>query len=219
MSKEQTRERIARRAAADLPKGAYVNLGVGIATLVADFVPPEREVVFHSENGLLGMGPAADDAARDPDLINATKVPVSMVKGGAFVHHNDAFMMIRGGHIDYSLMGAFQVSAVGDLANWTIEGDKLPAIGGAMDLAVGARNVWIVMEHCTRRGEPKIVQKCTHPLTAHRVVKRIYTELAILGVEDHGLELIELAPGIDFDELQSRTEAPISRTLHGLAAS
>jgi 3-oxoadipate CoA-transferase beta subunit len=205
------RDSIARRAAADLPEGVYVNLGVGIATSVADHIPPTKEIIFHSENGLLGMGPAAAGRAIDPDLINATKMPVSMLKGGAFMHHNDAFAMIRGGHIDYSLMGAFQVSAVGDLANWMIEGDKMPAIGGAMDLAVGAKNVWILMEHCTKRGEPKIVDKCTYPLTAGGVVKRIYTELAILDVTPEGLVLRELMPGVEFDKLQAQTNAPISK--------
>ena len=205
------RDSIARRAAADLPEGVYVNLGVGIATSVADHIPPTKEIIFHSENGLLGMGPAAAGRAVDPDLINATKMPVSMLKGGAFMHHNDAFAMIRGGHIDYSLMGAFQVSAVGDLANWMIEGDKMPAIGGAMDLAVGAKNVWILMEHCTKRGEPKIVDKCTYPLTAGGVVKRIYTELAILDVTPRGLVLRELMPGVEFDKLQAQTNAPISQ--------
>lgn len=205
------REVIARRAALDLPEGAYVNLGVGIATLVADHIPQGREIVFHSENGLLGMGPAAAGDAIDPDLINATKTPVSILKGGAFVHHNDAFAMIRGGHIDYSLMGAFQVSMSGDLANWTIEGDKMPAIGGAMDLAVGASNVWILMEHCSRDGRSKIVERCTYPLTAAGTVKRIYTELAILDVTANGLVLRELMPGTSFEALQSATDAPIAQ--------
>ncbi len=203
------RESIARRAAADLPEGAYVNLGVGIATLVSDHIPPSKEVVFHSENGLLGMGPAPAGEPLDPDLVNATKIPVSIVKGGAFFHHNDAFAMIRGGHIDYSLMGAFQVSAHGDLANWTIEGDKMPAIGGAMDLAVGAKNVWILMEHCTRKGEPKIVQSCLYPLTAAGVVKRIYTELAVLDVTTAGLVLREMMPGVSFEKLQAMTASEI----------
>ena len=210
---ENIRERIARRAAADLPEGAYVNLGIGIATRVPDHIPASREVIFHSENGLLGIAPAPDGTPPDIDLINASKEPVVMRPGGAFVHHNDSFAMIRGGHLDYSLMGAFEVSAAGDLANWTIvEGEvKLPAIGGAMDLAVGAKNVWILMEHCSRSGRPKIVERCRYPLTAARVVKRIYTELAILDVEPRGLVLRELMPGTDFDRLQSLTEAPVIR--------
>lgn len=206
-----SRDLIARQAASDLPEGAYVNLGIGISTRVPAFIPASREVIFHSENGLLGVAPAPPGALIDIDLINASKEHVSMRKGGSFMHHNDSFAIIRGRHLDYSLMGAFEVSATGDLANWTIvEGDvKLPAIGGAMDLAVGAKHLWILMEHCTRTGRPKIVERCRYPLTAAGVVKRIYTELAVLDVDERGIVLRELMPGVELERLQLLTEARI----------
>jgi len=208
---DELRSRIARRVAQDLPDGAYVNLGIGLPTRVADHLPPDREIVFHSENGLLGVGPAPEADAADPDLINAGKSPVTLLPGASIFHHNDAFMMIRGGHLDYALLGAFQVSAAGDLANWITDGDdKAPAVGGAMDLAAGAREVWVLMEHCTRDGRPRILERCTYPLTAAGVVTRIYTELAVIAV-DHGLVVTELAPGVDFDHLQSATGAPLRR--------
>lgn len=203
------RHAIARRAARDLPDGAYVNLGIGLPTLVADNIPEGREVVFHSENGLLGVGPAPSRDQVDPDLTNAGKTPVTLLPGGAIFHHNDSFMMIRGGHIDYALLGAFQVSARGDLANWaTDDGTRAPAVGGAMDLAAGARRVWVLMEHTTRDGKPRIVERCTYPLTAPGVVRRIYTDLAVIDV-DGGLIVREMAPGVDFARLQALTDAPL----------
>jgi len=203
------KNRIARRVAQDLPDGAYVNLGIGLPTLVADHLPAGREIVFHSENGLLGVGPAPADDQADPDLINAGKMPITLLPGASIFHHNDAFVMIRGGHLDYALLGAFQVSAAGDLANWMTEGDtKAPAVGGAMDLAAGAREVWVLMEHTTRDGRPRILERCSFPLTAARVVKRIYTELAVIEVAD-GLIVREMAEGVDFARLQAVTGAPL----------
>jgi 3-oxoadipate CoA-transferase beta subunit len=206
------REAIARRVARDLPDGSYVNLGIGLPTLVADYLPPGREIIFHSENGLLGVGPAPPPGKADADLINAGKAPVTLLSGAAIFHHNDAFLMIRGGHIDVALLGAFQVAANGDLANWAIEGDeKVPAVGGAMDLAVGAKQIWALLEHCTKDGRPRLLERCTYPLTATGVVRRIYTELAVIDVED-GFVVRELAPGVDFARLQAVTGAPLRLT-------
>ena len=206
-----TRNQIARRAAADLPEGAYVNLGIGIPTLVADHCPIDREVIFHSENGLLGVGPEPTPEQLDPELINAGKRAVTLVPGAAIFHHNDAFMMIRGGHLDYALLGAFQVAENGDIANWITNGNiRAPAVGGAMDLAVGARNVWVLMEHTTREGAPRILERCTFPLTAQGVVRRIYTELAVIDVE-HGLRLRDLSPGVEFEQVQALTGVPLLR--------
>jgi 3-oxoadipate CoA-transferase, beta subunit len=200
---------IARRVARDLPDGSYVNLGIGLPTLVADHLPPGREIIFHSENGLLGMGPAPEPGKADPDLINAGKVPITLLPGAAIFHHTDAFMMIRGGHIDVALLGAFQVAANGDIANWITDSEaKSPAVGGAMDLAVGAKHVWALMEHCTKHGHPRILERCTYPLTATGVVRRIYTELAVIEVDD-GLIVREMAEGVDFARLQSLTGAPL----------
>ena len=199
------RHAIARRAAADLPDGAYVNLGIGLPTLVAGHTPPGREIIFHSENGLLGVGPPPPPGAEDIDLINAGKQPVTLLPGAAVFHHNDAFVMMRGGHLDYALLGGFQVSAGGDLANWSLgEATKAPAVGGAMDLAAGAKQVWVLMEHVTKTGEPRIVERCTYPLTAPGVVRRIYTDLAVIDV---GVELVvrEMADGVTFDFVQART--------------
>ncbi len=207
MSDLDARNRIAARAARDLPEGAYINLGIGLPTLVANHQVPGREIVLHSENGLLGVGPAPAPGQEDPDLTNAGKKPVTLLPGAAIFHHNDAFMMMRGGHLDYALLGAFQVSAAGDLANWTTdEPSRAPAVGGAMDLAAGAKQVWVLMEHTTKQGEPRIVERCTYPLTAPGVVRRIYTELAVIDI---GAELVvrELAAGVDFAFLQARTGA------------
>ena len=206
---EDLRNAIARRAARLLPDGAYVNLGIGLPTLVAKYIPPDREIIFHSENGLLGLGPAPDESNFDPEMINAGKTPVTLLKGGAIFHHNDAFLMIRGGHLDYALLGAFQVSSRGDLANWATLGDnKAPAVGGAMDLAAGAREVWALMEHVTRTGAPRILDTCTYPLTAAGVVTRIFTDLATITIND-GLIVEEMADGVTFDYLQSVTGAPL----------
>jgi 3-oxoadipate CoA-transferase beta subunit len=211
VSKALSREQVARRVARDVPDGAYVNLGIGLPTLVANFVPSDREVIYHSENGILGMGPAPAPGTEDLDLINASKQFVTLLPGAAIVHHTDAFAMIRGGHIDLALLGAFQVSADGDLANWsTGENGSAPAVGGAMDLAAGAAAVWVLMEHTTKKGEPKIVRRCTYPLTAPRVVKRIYTNMAVLDVTPDGLVVREIAPGFDFPVLQKNTDADLT---------
>ena len=205
------RHHIARRAAHDLPDGAYVNLGIGLPTLVAGHTPPGREIIFHSENGLLGVGPPPPPGAEDADLINAGKQPVTLLPGAAVFHHNDAFVMRRGGHLDSALLGGFQVSAAGDLANWSLgETTKAPAVGGAMDLAAGAKQVWVLMEHTTKDGAPRIVERCTYPLTAPGVVRRIYTELAVIDV---GADLVvrELADGVTFEDLQARTGARLVR--------
>jgi 3-oxoadipate CoA-transferase beta subunit len=211
VSRPLTREQVARRVGRDVPEGAYVNLGIGLPTLVANFVPSDREVVYHSENGILGMGPAPAPGEEDLDLINASKHFVTLRPGAAIVHHTDAFAMIRGGHIDLALLGAFQVSAQGDLANWsTGEDGNAPAVGGAMDLAAGAAAVWVLMEHVTKSGAPKIVRKCSYPLTAPRVVKRIYTNMAMMDVTADGLVVREIAPGFDFASLQKNTDADLT---------
>lgn len=200
-----TREQIAQRIARDIPEGAYVNLGIGMPTLVGNYLPKDREIILHSENGILGMGPAPAPGEVDMDLINAGKEPVTLLTGGAYFHHTDSFAMMRGGHLDICVLGAFQVSATGDLANWSTGGDAIPAVGGAMDLAVGAKNVWVMMEHLTKSGESKIVGHCTYPLTGIGVVKRIYTDLAVIDVTPRGLVVCDLVPGLAFDELQHRT--------------
>jgi len=202
---------MAWRMAQDIPNAAYVNLGIGMPELVANYLPPEREVVFHCENGVLGMGPMPATGEEDYELISAGKRPVTMVAGGAFVHSADAFAMIRGGHIDICVLGAFQVSVRGDLANWsTGEPGAVPAVGGAMDLAVGAKRVFVISEHCTKQGAPKIVERCSYPLTAVGVVSTIYTDLAVIDVSADGLSVRELIEGLDFAELQQRTGAPLS---------
>ncbi len=206
--KPLTRDAIARRVAQDLPDGAYANLGIGLPTLVANYVPSDREVVYHSENGILGFGPSPEKGQEDPDLINAGKQPITLLPGASVFHHTDAFAMIRGGHIDYALLGAMQVGGNGDLANWATDDDKFPpAVGGAMDLAAGAAHVWVLMEHNTKSGDTKILERCTYPLTAPGVVDRIYTNLAVIDVTDDGLLVREMAPGLDFEELQKRTGA------------
>ncbi len=201
---------VARRVAEDIPDGSYVNLGIGLPTLVADVVGPDKEIVYHSENGILGMGPAPEPGHEDPELINAGKQPVTLLPGGAFFHHTDAFVMMRGGHLDVSVLGAFQVSASGDLANWaTDDAGMPPAVGGAMDLAVGARRVLVMTTHTTRDGRPKILPRCTFPLTAAGVVDRIFTDLAVLDVLPGGLLVREVVHGLSRDELQSVTGADL----------
>jgi 3-oxoadipate CoA-transferase beta subunit len=208
---EWSREEMARLVAADIPDGACVNLGIGIPELVAQFVPPSREVIFQTENGLLGMGPAPAPGQEDPELINAGKKPVTAIPGAAYFHHADSFAMIRGGHIDICVLGAMQVSARGDLANWsTGEADAIPAVGGAMDLVAGVKKIFAVTEHTTRGGEPKIVSACTYPLTGQAVVDRIYTNLAIIDVTPQGLVVRALAPGVDFGAVQKKTAAPLT---------
>ena len=207
-AKPLSRDAIARRVALDVPDGAYVNLGIGLPTQVANYVPADREVVYHSENGILGMGPAPAAGKEDPDLINAGKQPVTLLAGASIFHHTDAFAMIRGGHIDLALLGAMQVGANGDLANWATGDEKFPpAVGGAMDLAAGAAGVWVLMEHTTREGTPKILERCTYPLTAEGVVDRIYTNLAVIDVTNDGLLVREMVPGLEFEDLQRKTGA------------
>ncbi len=204
-----TRDEIARRIAQDISEGSYVNLGIGMPTLVANHLPKDREIFLHSENGILGMGPAPAPGEEDGDLINAGKEPVTLLTGGAYFHHTDSFAMMRGGHLDICVLGAFQVSVTGDLANWSTGGDAIPAVGGAMDLAVGAKNVWVMMEHLTREGRSKIVAKCTYPLTGVGVVKRIYTDLAVIDVTPRGLIASKLVAGLAFEELQRLTGVPL----------
>ena len=201
---------MARRIAADIPDGSYVNLGIGLPTLVADVVGAEKEIIYHSENGILGMGPAPVPGTGDPELINAGKQPVTLLPGGAYFHHTDAFMMMRGGHIDVTVLGAFQVSEGGDLANWATDDAAMPpAVGGAMDLAVGAKRVLVMTTHTTRDGRPKLLARCTYPLTAAAVVDRIYTDLAVVDVVPEGLLVREMVAGLGRDELQARTGAPL----------
>jgi 3-oxoadipate CoA-transferase beta subunit len=190
-----TRDEMAQRAAQDIPDGAYVNLGIGIPEKVAQYVPEGREVIYHTENGLLGMGPAPADEHRDPELINAGKKQVTAVPGASYFHHADSFVMIRGGHIDICVLGAMQISDRGDLANWsTGEEGAIPAVGGAMDLVAGVKTIYVITQHCTKEGAPKLVEECTYPLTGKSVVKRIYTDLAVLDVCVEGFRVVELAP-------------------------
>ena len=205
-----TRDQMAARVAQDIPEGAYVNLGIGLPTKVANYLPQEREIFLHSENGLLGMGPAPAAGEEDEDLINAGKQPVTLLTGGAYFHHGDSFAMMRGGHLDICVLGAFQISAGGDLANWhTGAADAIPAVGGAMDLAIGAKQVFVMMEHQAKSGESKIVAQCTYPLTGIACVNRIYTDLAVLDVTPAGLRVLEMVEGLGFDELQKVTAAPL----------
>ncbi|HEU4373127.1 MAG TPA: CoA transferase subunit B [Telluria sp.] len=205
-----TRDQIAARVARDVHEGAYVNLGIGLPTLVANHLPVEREVFLQSENGLLGMGPAPAPGEEDEDLINAGKQPVTLLKGGSYFHHGDSFAMMRGGHLDVCVLGAFQVSTNGDLANWhTGAKDAIPAVGGAMDLAIGARQVFVMMEHQTRQGESKIVEQCSYPLTGVGCVSRIYTDLAVIDVTADGLVVREMVEGLTFGELQTITGVPL----------
>ena len=206
----RTREEMAKRLALDIPDGSYVNLGIGIPELVASFVPDDREVIYHTENGLLGMGPTPEEGDGDPELINAGKRQVTANLGAAYFHHADSFAMIRGGHLDLCVLGALQVSKNGDLANWsTGTPDAIPAVGGAMDLVAGVKSIYIITQHCTKNGEPKLVEACSFPLTGCAVVDRIYTDLAVIEVTKQGFQLIELSPEIDFEYVQERTGAPL----------
>ena len=201
---------MANRAAQDIPEGWYVNLGIGIPTLIADQVPPDREVIFHSENGILGMGPAPAPGQKNPWLINAGKQHVTLLPGASYCHHADSFAMIRGGHLDLCVLGAFEVAENGDIANWaTSENDTAPAVGGAMDLAVGAKRLWAIMEHTTKDGRPRLVRRCTYPLTAPAAVTRIYTNLGTFEVTPQGFHVIDTAPGVAQDYLQTRTDAQL----------
>ena len=205
-----TRDQIAQRVARDIPEGAYVNLGIGLPTKVANYLPAEREIFLHSENGLLGMGPAPAPGEEDPELINAGKEPVTLLEGGAFFHHGDSFAMMRGGHLDICVLGAFQVSKDGDLANWhTGAADAIPAVGGAMDLAIGAKRVFVMMDHLTKSGECKLVPACSYPLTGIGCVDRIYTDLAVIDVTARGLVVIDTVEGLTFEALQEVTPVPL----------
>jgi 3-oxoadipate CoA-transferase beta subunit len=209
--KKLTRAEMAARVARDIPDGAVVNLGIGLPTLVANHLPQDREVLLHSENGVLGMGPAPDAGAEDWDLINAGKQAVTLLPGGSYFHHADSFGMMRGGHLDYCVLGAFQVSATGDLANWhTGAPDAIPAVGGAMDLAIGAKKTYVMMEHLTKGGESKIVAACTYPLTGIGCVSRIYTDLATIDITPQGLRVIDMVEGLDLAELQRLSGVPLS---------
>lgn len=201
---------MAQNVAMDIHDGAYVNLGIGIPELVADYIPEGREVIYHTENGLLGMGKVADKENEDFELVNAGKKYVTAIPGAAYFHHADSFAMIRGGHIDICVLGAYQVSEDGDIANWsTGDPNDVPAVGGAMDLVAGVKTIFVITQHCTKTGESKIVQKCTYPLTGKAVVSRIFTNYAIIDVTDDGLYVKELAPGVTFEFLQSKTEAKL----------
>ncbi len=206
----RSKDALARRVAQDMFDGAYVNLGIGLPTLVANHIPAGREIVLHSENGILGMGPAPAAGEEDYDLTNAGKQPVTLLPGGSYFHHADSFAMMRGGHLDISVLGAFQVSATGDLANWsTGEADAIPAVGGAMDLAVGAKQTWVMMDLLTKQGQSKVVPQCTYPLTGLACVKRIYTDLATLACTPQGLQLIDLVEGLSHAELEQLIGLPI----------
>ncbi len=214
-----TRDQMAALAAADIADGSYVNLGIGIPELIAQHIPPDREIVLHTENGLLGMGPAPDPQAVDPDLINAGKKPVTALPGASFFHHADSFAMIRGGHLDLCVLGAIEVAASGDLANWSTGAtDAVPAVGGAMDLVSGVKAVHILTSHCTKEGSPKLVERCTRPLTGKGVVNRVYTNLAIFeiapcidaDINSGSFNLVCLAPGVDLSDVIERTAAPVN---------
>ena len=206
-----TPDEMAARTALDIPNGAYVNLGIGMPERVADFVPEGRTFIYHSENGLLGMGPVPEENERDPDLINAGKKTVSLNPGASFFHHADSFAMIRGGHIDYCVLGAMQVAKNGDLANWsTGDEDAIPAVGGAMDLVAGVKTIYVITRHTTKDGTPKLVETCTYPLTGLGVVRRIYTDLAVVAVSENGFKLVQTAPGVGINEVRAKTAAPLA---------
>ena len=208
---KRTKDQLAARVAQDIPEGAHVNLGIGMPTLVANHLPASREVLLHSENGILGMGPAPAAGDEDYDLINAGKQPVTLLPGGAYFHHADSFAMMRGGHLDICVLGAFQVSATGDLANWhTGEKDAIPAVGGAMDLAIGAKQTWVMMDLLTKQGASKVVERCTYPLTGIACVKRIYSELATLDCTPEGLRLVDIVDGLSRTELEQLLGLPIA---------
>jgi 3-oxoadipate CoA-transferase beta subunit len=207
----RSKDELAARVAQDIPEGATVNLGIGQPTLVANHIPASREVLLHSENGILGMGPAPAKGQEDFDLINAGKQPVTLLPGGAFFHHADSFAMMRGGHLDICVLGAFQVSAAGDLANWhTGEPDAIPAVGGAMDLAIGAKQTWVMMDLLTKQGQSKLVQACTYPLTGIGCVKRVYTDLATLACTPNGLVVIDTVEGLELEALSALIGLPLT---------
>lgn len=206
----RSKDELAARVAQDIPEGATVNLGIGQPTLVANHILVTREVLLHSENGILGMGPAPAKGLEDYDLINAGKQPVTLLPGGAYFHHADSFAMMRGGHLDICVLGAFQVSATGDLANWnTGEPGAIPAVGGAMDLAVGAKQTWVMMDLLTKQGQSKLVQTCSYPLTGIGCVKRVYTDLATLACTPQGLEVVDMVEGLGLEELSALIGLPL----------
>ncbi|MEC4339175.1 3-oxoacid CoA-transferase subunit B [Stenotrophomonas pavanii] len=206
-----SREQMAARVARDIPEGAYVNLGIGLPTTVANFLPADKEIFLQSENGLLGMGPAPAPGHEDPDLINAGKQPVTLLTGGCYFHHADSFAMMRGGHLDICVLGAFQVSAHGDLANWsTGAADAIPAVGGAMDLAIGAKQVFVMMDLFTKHGESKLVSECSYPLTGLRCVSRVYTDVAVFDLGADGATVLEMLDGMDIEQLRELTGLPLA---------
>ncbi len=210
----RTTAQIAQRIVQDIPDGAYVNLGIGQPMTISNHLPPDKEIILQSENGVLGMGPVATGDDIDPELVNAGKQNITLLKGGAIFHHGDSFAMIRGGHIDICVLGAFQVSVSGDLANWrTLDRDAIPAVGGAMDLAYGAKQVFVMMEHLTKSGQSKLVPKCTYPLTGVGVVSRIYTDLATLQVTPQGLLVVDRVDGLSHAELQTLSQVPLLEKL------
>ena len=207
----RTKDELAARVAKDIPEGATVNLGIGQPTLVANHIPTTLEILLHSENGILGMGPAPAAGQEDYDLINAGKQPVTLLPGGAFFHHADSFAMMRGGHLDICVLGAFQVSATGDLANWhTGEPGAIPAVGGAMDLAIGAKQTWVMMDLLTKQGQSKLVSACSYPLTGIGCVKRVYTDLATLACTANGLLVIDMVPGLTLEALSELIGLPLA---------
>ncbi len=211
-----SRDAIAQRVAQDIPEGAYVNLGIGLPTRIASYLPADKDIFLHSENGLLAFGPPPAKGEEDPELINAGKEFVTMLKGGSFFHHGDSFAMMRGGHLDICVLGAFQVASNGDLANWhTGEPDAIPAVGGAMDLAIGAKKVFVVTEHLTRQGEAKIVEQLSYPVTGMGCVDRIYSDLCVIDVTPDGLQVIEIIEGLSFAELQELTGARLIDATQG----
>ena len=205
-----SRDEMAQRVAMDIPNGSYVNLGIGIPERITRFVPDGREFIYHTENGLLGMGPSPEEGAGEPELINAGKRQVTALPGASYFQHPDSFAMIRGGHLDLCVLGALQVASNGDLANWSVGGpDAIPAVGGAMDLVAGVKSVFVVTQHCTKTGEPKLIEACTYPLTGPGVVNRIYTDLSVIDITADGFQLVELSPGVSFEYVAERTGAPL----------
>lgn len=209
-----THQHLAERIARDIPEGAYVNLGIGMPTQIANYLPADREIFLHSENGILGMGPAPAPGKEDPELINAGKQPVTLLAGGCYFHHGDSFTMMRGGHLDICVLGAYQVSARGDLANWSTGApSSIPAVGGAMDLAIGAKQVFVMTEHLTKKGECKIVEQCSYPLTGMACIDRIYTDMAVMDITSEGVVVRELFGDVTADYLQSVTPVALSFAL------
>jgi 3-oxoadipate CoA-transferase beta subunit len=214
------RKQVAWRIAQEIPEGSYVNLGIGSPEMVANYIPDDREIFFHSENGILGMGPAPEPGQADGNLINAGKKPVTLLPGGSYFNHTDSFAMIRGGHIDICVLGAYQVAENGDLANWaTLDATKPPGVGGAMDLAIGAKKIYIMMDHLTKDGQPKLMRNCTYPHTGQGVVKTIFTDLAVIDVINKKFVVRELARGLSLEDLQSKTNAPLSFVTNWLTIS